>query len=860
MISNEGSPNISVASRVIFLVMLVSYAAPGVVWADDIHTASDPLPREKISLPTERIPLPGVLGEIEKQSDGTFSYATPPQDSEAIPPVSVTVRNRAPSDLERQTPVKFSPAGRTVAATKMADTSPGAEATAGVNASVNGYISDRESGETLLAANVALLEINRGASTNNSGYYTITNIPPGTYTLVATYIGYQRYEQEITLEEGENRRINIALAPKSLQLDELVVRSQAEEEEQKDIGRAHISTQLIKELPAVLTPDVFRSVQLLPGVKAASDFSSGLYIRGGSPDQTLILLDETTVYNPSHFFGLFSTFNPDAVKDVQLYKGGYPAKYGGRIGSVLTIYNKDGNRNETGGTASIGMLASRASIEGPYKYGSYMLAVRRSTIEPVLRLVEDAPETFYFYDINGKLNFDISENDRLSLAFYSGTDVISWPIFEDAVIDLNYGNQTVSAQWRKIISDKLFSTVTATGSRYFNEPQFQFAGTSFESENNVRDGSLKADLEYIPNEHHTVSVGFWGGAMTLRLQELFDKEYAFDRELYSRYASAYLQEQWKPSDRWMATGGLRINAFSKGSYLRLAPRLSVEHRPAENIRIQAAYGRYNQFLALMTNEAFSGFDTWMTTAEDVPPSYGDQFSLGLKTIPFSSYGFDVEFYYRTMRDLFELDPFVGDNAGLDYAEQFRFGKGYAYGMEVFLEKQVGRLSGFVGYTFGITRRKFPGFNVNLPDEPRRGRFYPPKYDRTHDMNIVANYRLSQRWSVSAVFNYSTGQAYTDPQGRTQFSNLPWGSSNRDAFVIGSMNSSRLPPYHRMDLSFSRSGRFFSLGDAEWQFQLINLYNRSNIWFYNYDFDENPVEREDVSMLPTLPAISYTVHF
>lgn len=840
-------------SRVLFLLVVVFYTLAGVLWTVDAHS------QDKITLHLERVTLHTIFEALEEQTRFTFSYSTSLQD---IQPVSVTVRDE-PLDavlngLEKQARVKFNRVGNMIAVTRAGPSA--GQSSVRENASINGYITDQQTGETLLAANVALAEINRGTSSNNSGYYTITDIPPGSYTLVATYIGYQRYEREVTLDDGENQRINIELAPKNLQLDELVVRSQAEKEAQKNIGRANISTELIKKLPSVMTPDVFRSIQLLPGVKAASDFSSGLYIRGGSPDQTLILLDETTVYNPSHFFGLFSTFNPDAVKDVQLYKGGYPAEYGGRIGSVLTIYNKDGNRNETKGTASIGMLASRASIEGPYKYGSYMLAVRRSTIEPVLALLDDVPDTFYFYDINGKLNFDVSQNDRLSLAFYSGTDALSWSIFDDAFLDLNYGNQTVSAQWNKIISNKLFGTLTATGSRYFNRPEFELSGTSFESKNNVHDFSLKGDLEYIPNEHHTFSAGFWGGAMTLRLQELFDNEYSFDRRLHSRYLSAYVQERWKSSDQWIATGGLRLNAFSKGNYLRLAPRLSVEHRPTENIRLQAAYGRYNQFLTLQTNEAFSGFDTWLTTAEDVPPSYGDQFSLGIKTNPFSGYGLDVELYYRTMRDLFELDPFISDDAGLDYEEQFRFGEGYAYGMEVFLEKQIGRLSGFVGYTFGVTRRKFPGFNVDIPDEPRRGRFYPPKYDRTHDMNIVANYRLSQRWSVSAVFNYSTGQAYTDPQGRTQFSNLPWGSSDHDAFVVGNMNSSRLPPYHRMDLSFSRSGRFFDMGDAEWKFQLINLYNRSNTWFYNYDFDENPVEREDVSMLPILPAISYTVNF
>lgn len=731
-------------------------------------------------------------------------------------------------------------------------------------ASINGYITDSQSGETLIAANIALLETNRGTSSNTSGYYSITNIEPGTYTLIASFIGYQRFEREIALSEGENLRLNIELVPEELQLQELVVESTAEREEQRNIGRAQVSTELIKEVPSVIEPDVFRSVQLLPGVKAASDFSSGLYIRGGGPDQTLILLDETTVYNPTHFFGFFSTFNPDAVKDVRLYKGGYPAEYGGRLGSVLTVFNKDGNRNETTGTVSLGLLASRASVEGPYSKGSWMLAVRRSTLEPVLAVlrqsVDTVPDLFYFYDINGKLNFDATDDDRFSLAIYSGNDSVSLPFEEDATIRLNYGNQTISGKWRKIVSDKLFNSVTLTGSRYFNQPGFEIGGTPFESDNKIYDFSLKGDLEYLINDRNTLSGGVWSGILTLKYSDRFDNQPTFSNRIQSTYLSSYIQNEWRPNSRWKINSGLRLNAFSEGNFYRLEPRLSVEHRPFTNFRIQAAYGRYYQYLTLITNEAFSGFDIWLTSDNGVPPSYGDQFVLGFKTIPFEGYGFDVELYYRTMRDLFELDPFVSDAAGLDYTELFRFGKGHAYGVELFLEKQRGRFTGFIGYTFGITQRKFPGFNGEILDNPSRGRFYPPKYDRKHDANIVATYQISDRWSVSTVFNFASGQPYTEPLGRTQLSGVPWGSAERDIFTVGKVNASRLPSYHRLDFSFSRKGKFFNLGDAEWQFQVINAYSRRNIWFYNYDFDENPVERQDVQLLPIIPSLSYTVNF
>lgn len=732
------------------------------------------------------------------------------------------------------------------------------------NASVNGYITDSQTGETLISANVAIMENNRGTSTNTSGYYSITNLEPGMYTLRASFIGYTLFEREVTLDSGESLRVDIEMQPDGLELEEVVIESDIEREEQRNIGTSQISTDLIKRLPPVVEPDVFRSIQLLPGVKAANDFSSGLYVRGGSPDQTLILLDETTVYNPSHFFGFFSTFNPDAVKDVRLYKGGYPATYGGRLGSVLTVYNKDGNRNETRGSVSLGLLASRISAEGPTGSGSWMLAVRRSTLEPLLAVlrssVDNIPESFYFYDVNGKLNVDASSNDRLSLAFYAGNDNVKFPFAEDASIALQYGNQTVSGQWRRILSDELFLKTTVTGSRYFNRPEFEIGGTPFKRNNDVYDISLKTDLEYTPGEHHTFSAGIWAGNLVLRFSDSFDREETFANRIETRYASAYLQDRWKPNDSWIFTGGLRLNSFSEGSYLKAAPRLSAEYRPGSRIRLQAAYGRYYQFLTLITNEAFSGFDLWLTTDDGVPPAFGDQFVAGAKTSPFDGYAFDVEFYYRTMRDLFELDPFTSDAAGLDYDELFRFGNGFAYGTELFFEKQRGRLTGFIGYTFGITRRKYPGFNTDITIENPQARYYPPKYDRTHDANAVLNYRLSSRWSSSAVFSYATGQAYTEPLGRTEFSGVPWGNIKRETFTVGRLNASRLPSYHRLDLSFSREGSFFGMGDAEWKFQIINVYSRRNTWFYNYNFDENPVERTEVSLLPILPSVSYTVNF
>jgi hypothetical protein len=294
-----------------------------------------------------------------------------------------------------------------------------------------------------------------------------------------------------------------------------------------------------------------------------------------------------------------------------------------------------------------------------------------------------------------------------------------------------------------------------------------------------------------------------------------------------------------------------MNYFTKGDYLRLEPRLSIEHIPHASLRLQAAYGRYYQFLTLITNEAFSGFDVWLTTDEGVKPSWGDQFVLGVKSYPVQGYNVEIEGFYRTMNDLFELDPRLPDVAGLEYSQLFRYGSGFAYGAEFLLEKTSGRFNGFVGYTWGSTRRKFDTFNQN--------QFYPPKYDRIHDVNIVANFRLTERWKTTTVFSYATGQAYTDVLGRAEVAN-PFDPEPYRPVVVGNVNASRLPSYHRLDVGLTREGTFFGKGTSEFQIQIINAYSRRNIWFYNFDLEQNPATRTAVPLLPLLPTLSYTVTF
>lgn len=723
-------------------------------------------------------------------------------------------------------------------------------------AGLNGYITEAANGEVIWGANVVLKETSYGSATNSSGFYTISRVPAGEYVAQISFIGFKSVERNITLEPGETLRLDVELEEAGLEMEDVVISEEYyTREERQEIGVSTVSTELIRSTPAVLQADVFRAIQLLPGIKAASDFSSGLYIRGGSPDQTLILLDNTTVYNPSHFFGFFSTFNPDAIRDVRVFKGGFPAEYGGRIGSVVDLYNKDGNRREVQGVVSLGLLSSRAQIEGPYSKGSYMFALRRSTLEPLLWAldgrVDNIPESFYFVDGNAKINYDAGSNDRFSLAFYSGQDDVVFPAAEDLVLNLNYGNITGSLDWRRIMSDEVFATLTLTGSRYFNFPLFEFGGTEFERNNTVNDFSAKADLEWQPGQEHTVKAGLWAGNLLLTIEDRFDGNITQESDIESQYFSGYVQDRWKISPRWNTTAGLRASYYTSGGHFRLEPRFQLEYRPTADLRLQAGYGRYYQFLTLISNEAFSGFDLWLLTDEGVPPAYGDQFLAGAKWNPVEEWTFELEGYYRNMRQLFEFDPRIPDTAGLDYNELFRFGEGYAFGAEFLIQRNVGRLNGFLGYTLGVTRRKFPAFNND--------NFYPPKYDRLHDLNLVLNYNLSQKWSVTTAFNYATGQSYTQPLGRTQV-DTPFGTQPDNPLIVGRVNASRLPAYHRLDIGFNYYSTFFGLGESELQLQLINAYSRRNLWFYQFDFDENPARQESVRMLPILPAITYTIQF
>ncbi len=723
---------------------------------------------------------------------------------------------------------------------------------------LSGIVTDVVTERPLPGANVRLEGAAHGMVTDTSGAFRFEGLDAGLYMVVVSYVGYETERQEVRLS-GESRRMNIALVPTEVALHEITVSGQGGAfDAAEKLSVVQLSARDLRSIPAVLEPDIFRALQLLPGVKAASDYSSGLYIRGGGPGQTLVLLDRAPVYSPSHFFGFFSTFNPAAIGQVTLYKGGYPAKYGGRLGAVVALTNRNGG-SSTSGMASVGLLASRAAISGPFSAGSFMLAGRRSTLEPLLAVlnkldVDGIPNSFYFYDLNGRLDIDLGASNRLATSFYLGSDAIVLNLFDgDADITLTYGNRVGRATWTHLFSPGLFSRLTVAGSHYESNPAFIVAQTSFEQRLRLNDFSLKGQMVWTPNDRHVIDAGFGSGHFSFGYRQWFNDRETFSPVVKSFLTHVYAQDTFRPSARWEITGGLRANYFAAGGHIRLGPRLSVAYNPLASLRVQAGYGRYNQFLSLNTFGSFSGFDIWLTTGQGVPPAWGDQFVAGLNWRVSEAFNLDVEAYYRTMRDLFKQDPFLADPAGLPYVDIFHFGKGKAYGLELMLRKAGGPFSGFAAYTLSRTLRQFDQLN----DE----RYYSPKYDRTHDLNVVLNYDLTESWGLTSVFTYATGQAYTRPVAQYRLVDPPFQSTPYHA-LEAPFNNRRLPPYHRLDLGVTKRGRFFGFADYELQLQMINAYGRRNVWFYNYSFtEESTIERDVVPQIPVpLPNVAFTLRF
>ena len=726
-------------------------------------------------------------------------------------------------------------------------------------ATLSGFVTDADNGEALILAAVVVEGLQLGAASNNSGYYAVKQVPAGTHVVSTSHIGYQTRWDTLSFSADEAVRLDVALVPKPVVIgEEILVEAERPEELEQATQSSFIALQVepLQQMPAIGEADLLRSLQLLPGIQSASDISSGLYVRGGGPDQTAILLDHIPLYNPSHLFGFFSTFNPDAIKDVQLYKGAYPAAYGRTLGAVLDVSNREGNRQRFSGRGGISLIASRFLAEGPVGQGSWMMAGRRTYLEPVLSAIRsrgvDIPLNYYFYDFNGKVNQRWGD-DTFTVSTYWGLDDLRVDIEDEneSFVDLRWGNRALTARWTRVFSPTLFGHFMAAGSSYENTLLFSFFATPFGVANSIRDWSLKGDVDYFANRNHTLTLGFLATLFEFDYSESFNQQDQSDLYQRSVLASTYVQDEWQAGPTTRLRLGGRGTYFSVGDRLHFTPRMSLSHALSDKIRIKAAAGMYRQYLQLITTEAFSGGDFWVPLDSSVEPGRSYQGVVGTEWNPSRRYQLSVEAYYTDLANLVVLDNAVAvDSEDTRSDDIFKSGgSGWASGVEVFLQRRTGALTGWVGYTLGWTRRTFPELNG--------GRAFPPKYDRRHDLSFVVSYQAG-KWRLGSNLVYATGQAFTPASARYSLRE-PTTGLVKDYVLPAERNSARLLPYHRLDASASREFGLWGL-DVEFYLQIFNLYSRRNEWFVQYDTKKPETEPEVFKQLPIVPTLGFNFSF
>ncbi len=729
--------------------------------------------------------------------------------------------------------------------------------------SITGYVTDAETGETLIGANVQIRARSMGAVTNKSGWYTIANVPDGRHVLTVSFIGYKPFETTVTVERRKSVRLDITLVPEAYALGEVVVEQRRMDDTREiTLSRINIPAAQIQQIRIGGEADVFRSIQYLPGVLASSQISSGLYIRGGSPDQTLVLLDGSTVYNPTHLFGFFSTFNPDAVKDVDLIKGGYPAEFGGRMSAVLDLTQKDGNANRFGGTGSLGLISSRLSLEGPLGRGSWFVGGRRTYIDVLTSLLEtpeDPLPDYYFYDLNAKLTQQFGEADRVSLSGFRSADELAFNNNAGFRGTIGINNTNGAARWTHLFSEEVFSVFNLSWSRYENAFANDAAGFAIRVSNSIEDWTLKGNVEWLPSSDLTLKTGFELNNYTFEFKQNFTGNAdendgrtsgggLLNLTATDIIGAGFGQINWQLTERFSAQAGLRANYYDVRKLATLDPRFALRYQYDTDIAIKAAWGVYHQYFHLAALPDFSFFDTWLPTDSTVDPGRAVQYVLGVETRPASDIDFNVEVYYKQLSNLSALNQFA--TRGTTVRDYFYSGRGEAYGIEFFLQKRMGRFTGWAGYALGYTNEQFAEIND--------GRWFRPKWDRRHDLKLVGSYKLNDRWDVGATFTFQTGQSYTGMTSRTE-SRLPGDNVGKGVTVPADRFGLRLPPSHQLNLNVNYNTTLFGL-PMKLLVDVFNVYSRRDIWFRFYDTQGGVTVVRDTRLLPILPSVAVEVKF
>ncbi|GLB52912.1 collagen-binding protein [Neptunitalea chrysea] len=769
------------------------------------------------------------------------------------------------------------------------------------NFAISGTITDANNGETVYGASVYLEGTTYGVTTNTYGFYSLT-APAGTYNVVISYIGYEMVSKEINLTQ--DMKLSFEITEESMALDEVVVT--AEETEATDIRTPQMSvatlkTETIKKIPVVLGEvDIIKSIQLLPGVSNGGEGSGGFNVRGGAADQNLVLLDEAIIYNTSHLFGFFSVFNADAIKDLELYKGSIPAQFGGRVSSVLDVRQKDGNNKNFDVTGGIGVVSSRLALEGPIAKdkSSFLLAGRGSYAHLFLKLA-DEPNSAYFYDVNGKVNYQINDRNKLYLSGYYGRDVLKI----DGIFENNYGNISANLRWNHVFNDKLFSNTSLIYSKYdfqviidFNELDWVAAIDNY---------NFKYDLKYYASQNLKLNAGVssiyykFNPGEVKPTSETSPINYLKLDQKKALETGIYVSAEHKITDKLTALYGLRYSFFNRlgGQYLNnyanglpvvynedlgvyeegevisetyyddgdviesygnFEPRVGLSYQLNDDSSIKLGYSRTAQYLHLLSNtSAVTPVDVWSPSGKFIKPQLSDQFSAGyFKNINNNKYSLEVETFYKTVDnriDYVDGSVLIGTNT---IETEILTGESRAYGLEVLLKKNKGNLTGWIAYTLSKSEQRTPGGaagGLGIND----GEWYNTSYDRTHDISVTGSYSLNKKWSLGANLIFQTGRPVTYPNGQYEYEGISIAN-------YAGRNENRLPAYHRIDVSatYTPNKKPDARWKGEWVFSIYNLYNRYNAASITFSQNQATGANEAIrtSIFGIVPSVTYNFNF
>jgi len=744
-------------------------------------------------------------------------------------------------------------------------------------------VKDQNTGETLIGASIILLENpEMGVLSNGYGFYSIT-APERNYTLVASFSGYKNDTVKVSLTK--NIMVPVNLSPAGTELQEVVITARRNDNITRTLpGMQKLSIEEIKDVPVIFgEKDILKTIQLLPGIKSGGDGSTGFFVRGGSADQNLILLDEATVYNASHLLGFFSTFNSDAIKDVTIYKGDMPAQFGGRLSSLLDITMKDGDDKNYKVSGGIGVIASRINVEGPIvkNKGSFMISARRTYADLFLKLSKDSDvnkSILYFYDINAKANYQLDNKNKLFLSGYFGQDDLGY----SNQFGIKWGNTTGTFRWNHIFNSKLFSNTSFIYSNYNYNISINQTTNNLEIISKIKDLSLKEDLQYFATNRNKVNFGFnvtrhvfSPGEFQTSATSSYNPLILQDK--YALDAAAYVSDEWSATDRLKIISGLRLSSFSVlgpgnfytydvygnvtdtatyssgkivKSYLNLQPRFAATYLLNKISSLKVSYSRNVQNLHLLSNSTGSNpTDLWIPSSNNVKPEISDQVSTGYyRNLRNNRYEFSAEIYYKYLQNQIDYKNGAQLVANVNVESQLLYGRGRAYGLELFAKKKYGRLTGWISYTLSRTERQIDGINNNL--------WYPATQDQTHNVAIVAIFKANNKWTFSSDFVYNTGNAVTWPSGK-------YTVNGQTIFLYTNRNSYRMPSYNRLDISATLQGRKTKKFDGSWNFSVYNVYGRENPYFIQFQNDpEDPEKTQAVqySLFRWVPSITYNFKF